>query len=183
MEAFKKLALFAGTTVVTVYLIVWCFDAFGFRGPISAFLINWLAVSWFAVASLVVQFSLPSRYYEIKAFEGEGQVYEHLGIRIVKKLLRRGPLAIFSPTLRLPQEKTTSALRHLDHEMRKAETIHVYTLVLMLLFILYNMLRGWFDGAGWLLVFNVLINGYPVMLQRYNRILLGELIQGQQTTA
>jgi len=43
----------------------------------------------------------------------------------------------------------------------------------------YALLRGWFDAAAWLLAFDVLINGYPIMLQRYNRIKLQELIQRQ----
>jgi hypothetical protein len=30
-----------------------------------------------------------------------------------------------------------------------------------------------------MLAFNILINGYPTMLQRYNRIMLQELIQRQ----
>ena len=63
--------------------------------------------------------------------------------------------------------------------MRKAETVHVYIFLLMLVFISYALLNGWFDAVGWMLAFNILINGYPIMLQRYNRIMLQELIQRQ----
>jgi hypothetical protein len=28
----------------------------------------------------------------------------------------------------------------------------------------------WFDAAAWLMLFNIFFNGYPVMLQRYNRL-------------
>jgi hypothetical protein len=83
---------------------------------------------------------------------------------------RRGPLAIFSPTLRFPKDQTLSAWQHLDHEMCKAETGHVLSFMLMFLFIGYALLRSWFDAAAWLLAFNVLINGYPIMLQRYYRL-------------
>jgi Glycosyl-4,4'-diaponeurosporenoate acyltransferase len=31
-------------------------------------------------------------------------------------------------------------------------------------------------GIQWTLLFNILINGYPIMLQRYNRIKLLEFI-------
>lgn len=60
-----------------------------------------------------------------------------------------------------------------------AETGHAFIFVLMLLFSSYALLRGWFDAVGWMLAFNVIINGYPIMLQRYNRIKLQELIQRQ----
>ena len=179
MEIFKKLAIFTVATIAAVFLISWSLDAFGFRSPIFAFLVNWLAMSWVAFVGQAVNFTLPIGYYDIKAFERTGQVYEFLGVSLFKKLVRRGPLTIFSPTLRIPQEKTVSALRHLDGEMRKAETGHAIIFILIFLFISYALLRGWFDAVGWMLAFNVIINGYPIMLQRYNRIKLQELILGQ----
>jgi hypothetical protein len=178
METFKKLALFVVATIAAVFLIIWSLDAFGFRSPIFAFLVNWLAMSWVAIVGQTVHISLPFQYYDIKPFEQTGQVYESLGIRFFKKLVRRGPLSIFSPTLRFPEEKTIPALKHLEAEMLKAETGHVFIFMLILLFCIYALLRGWLDAAGWMLAFNIVINGYPIMLQRYNRIKLQELILG-----
>jgi hypothetical protein len=54
--------------------------------------------------------------------------------------------------------------------MRKAETGHVLSFMLMFLFIGYALLRSWFAAAAWLLTFNVMINGYPIVLQRYYRL-------------
>jgi len=177
MQVFKKLVLFTVATTAAVFLIIWSLDAFGYRSPISAFLVNWLAMSWVAIFGQVVHFSFPFWYYDIKAFERTGQIYERLGIRLFKRLVRRGPLSIFNPTLRFPKEKTISALQDLDYEMRKAETGHVLIFMLVLLFTSYALLRRWFDAVGWILAINFLINGYPIMLQRYNRIKLQELIQ------
>ncbi len=179
MVTLKQPVIFALATLGVVLLIIWALDAFGFRSPVFAFLLNWLAMSLVALAGQAIRFPLPVSYYDIKAFERTGRVYERLGVPFFKQLVRRGPLAIFSPTLRFPKDKTGAALQHLDHEMRKAEAGHVYIFLLMLVFISYALLNGWFDAAGWMLVFNVLINGYPIMLQRYNRILLQELIQRQ----
>jgi hypothetical protein len=179
MKIIKKIALIAVATIAAVYLIIWSLDAFGFRSPIFAFLANWLAMSWVAFAGQAVTFYFSSWYYDIKDFERTGHVYESLGIRLFKSLVRRGPLSIFSPTLRFPEEKTVTALLHLDHEMRKAETGHVLIFILMLLFAGYALFRGWLDALGWLLAFNVIINLYPIMLQRYNRIKLQALIQMQ----
>lgn len=146
MGLFKKLALFTVATIAAVFLIIWSLDAFGFRSPIFAFLVNWLAMSWIAIVGQVVNYSFPDGYYDIKAFEQTGQVYEFLGIRLFKKLVRRGPLTIFSPTLHFPKRKTVSALRNLDSEMRKAETGHMLIFMLMLLLIIYALLKGWFDA-------------------------------------
>ncbi len=179
MEVIKKLVLVTVATATAIYLIVWSLDAFGFRSPMFAFLLNWLAMSWAAIVGQAVQFLFPPRYYSIKPFEGTGQVYERLGIRLFKRLVRRGPFSIFSPTLRFSEDKSTAALQHLEREMRKAEAGHVVIFMSVLLFIGYALLRKWFDAVGWMLAFNVIINGYPIMLQRYNRIKLQELIQRQ----
>jgi hypothetical protein len=179
MSLFRKIAVFTIATIAAGYLLFWSLDAFGFHSPIFALLANWLLMSWVAFAGQAVNFYFPSRYYDIKAFEGTGQFYERLGIRFFKSLVRRGPLAIFSPTLRFPEEKTVPALLRLDQEMRKAETGHVLIFVFMLFFIGYALFKGWLDAVAWMLVFNVMINLYPIMLQRYNRIKLQELIQMQ----
>jgi len=49
------------------------------------------------------------------------------------------------------------------------------------LYVGYVLLKGWLDAVVWMLLFNILINGYPIMLQRYNRIKLQELIQQQDS--
>jgi hypothetical protein len=141
--------------------------------------VYWLAMSWVAIVGQVVHFSLPPGCYAINTFERSGHLYERLGVRLFKQLVRRGPLALLSPTLRFPKDRTPTALRHLDDEMRNAETGHVYVFVLMLVCVSAALLQGWFDAAGWMALFNLIINGYPIMLQRYNRIKLQELIVQQ----
>ncbi len=176
METLKKLALVTVTTIAAVLIIAWSLDAFGFRSPMAALLLNWLVMSWIAIVGQVVHFALPDSYYSIRPFEQTGQIYERVGIRLFKALVRRGPLTVFSPTLKFPKEKTIPALGNLEREMRNAETGHVLIFVLVFLFVGYAALNGWLDAVVWILLFNLIINGYPIMLQRYNRIKLQELI-------
>lgn len=183
MDALKKLALFTVATMAAIILVLWTVDSFGFRSPVSAFLINWLAMSWMAVIGQVVNLSFAPRYYRIKPFERTSRVYERLGIRLFKKLVRRGPLSIFSPTLRFPKEKAASALQGLENEMRKAETGHALIFILVLSYVGYLLLKGSLDAVVWTLMFNIVINGYPIMLQRYNRIKLQELDHQQVVEA
>jgi hypothetical protein len=108
-----------------------------------------------------------------------GQFYERIGNRLVKRFLRRGPLRVLSPILRFPKEKTVAALQNLENEMRKAETSHTLTFILMLMVIGYIAIKGWLDAVMWMSLFDIVINIYPIMLQRYNRIKLQELIRKQ----
>jgi hypothetical protein len=178
---FRKFTVGSAATLAAIYLILWSIDSFGWDNPFLAFLINWLMMSWVAIVGQLVNFVLPPGYYEIRAIERTGKLYERLGIRLFKKFVRRGPLSVFNPGLRFPKERTTPALHHLEREMRKAETAHVFIFVLVLIFSGYALIKGGPAAMGWMLGFNILINGYPVMLQRYNRIKLQELIHKLST--
>jgi hypothetical protein len=177
MASFKKLLSLSIITGIASALIVWTFLSFEFRSPTFAFLINWLIMSWVAIMGQFVTFpSFPSNYYAIKPFEQSGRVYEQLGVSIFKRIVRRGPFTVLSPTLRFPAKKTISTLRALENEMRKAETSHLAIFFLILLLIGFALFKGWLDAVAWLLLFNILFNAYPVMLQRYNCLKIEELI-------
>ena len=167
MQVIKKLVVITIATIALAFLVDWSADAFGFRSPVFAFLVNWLVMSWVAIMGQVLCFSFRSGYYRIRPFESDGRLYERVGIRFFKRLVRRGPLSVLSPTLRFTGEP--GSLSELEVETRKAETGHLVILLVMLLMVGYALVKSWLDAAGWLLLFNVLFNGYPIMLQRYNR--------------
>lgn len=181
MKWVKQLFLIVIATVVVAVLLKWLTDNFGFRSAAFAFLANWVIMAWIAILGQTMVFTFPPRYFAIKRFERGGRLYEMLGIRVFKKLVRRGPLSIFSPTLRFSGGKT--ALPMLEQEMRKAESGHLTIFLVILLFAGMAMTRGWFDAAGWLLLFSILLNGYPIMLQRYNRIRLYQMVNRHKKKA
>ncbi|MCE7980010.1 MAG: hypothetical protein DYG89_02360 [Caldilinea sp. CFX5] len=180
MKTGKQPFFFTIITIIAMALLRWVLQTFEWQSPLFAFLVNWLVMAWIATSSEVIQVAFAPGYYAIKPFEQSGRLYERLGIRFFKRLVRRGPLAIFSLNLRFPPEKTVPALRVLEGKMRNAETLHLLIFLIMFLFIGYALWQGWLDAVGWLLLFNLLLNVYPVMLQRYNRIRLQELIQQQE---
>jgi hypothetical protein len=180
MAGLKRIGWLIVTLAPCTLLTLWFARVFGFRSPLFALLLNWMAMTWVALAGQAIQFTLPARYYDFKPYEQAGQVYERLGIRLFKRLVRRGPLSWLNPTLRLSSRRTLADLHQLDQKMRQAETSHVYLFWFMVLFISYALWRQWFDAAGWLLAFNGIINGYPILLQRYNRIRVQRLLQGQE---
>jgi hypothetical protein len=167
-------ALLALVTVVVVGLLVFSCRAWGPYSVGFAFAVVWLPMMWLGTASRVVVPRLPARCHELRAFERNGRVYERLGVRVIKRLLRRGPLSVFNPDLHLPAERTPERLAFLDQRMRDAEASHAILFVLTLGLAANAAARGFWAAAGWVLLFDVLVNGYPVMLQRYNRALLAK---------
>ncbi len=151
---------------------MWAGRALDPRRARFAFLVVWVPMTWLGTISRVVQPRLPRAYHELSAFERDGRIYELAGVRSVKWLLRRGPMAVFNPDLHLPSERSSAQLVHLDQRMRDAEASHAILFVATLPVIARAVGRRWWSAAGLTLVFDVAMNGYPVMLQRYNRALL-----------
>jgi hypothetical protein len=171
--------LFVGVvTVVAGTLLVWSARSFGASSALFAFLVVWVPMTWLGTVSRVVQPRLPRSFHELRDFERDGELYESLGVKLVKCLLRRGPLAAFNPDLHLPTERSPERLAHLDQRMRDAEASHFILLLATFAVVVHAAVRGWWAAAGMTLLFDLLMNGYPVMLQRYNRALLQKRFPG-----
>lgn len=159
-------------TVVAVAVLVAGVRLLGAAGAAFAFLVVWAPMTWLGTVSRVVPVRLPRRFHELRGFERDPSWYERVGVRIAKRLLRRGPLAVFNPGLHLPAERSPEQLARLEQRMNDAEASHFVLLVATLGVAVNAAVRGWWLAAGLTLLFDVLMNGYPVMLQRYNRALL-----------
>jgi len=167
MNVLRKTFLVLIVSGVHLYLLKWVLDAYGFRSFAFALLSNCLIVSWVALAGQFVSFVLGSRYYRIRPFEREGHLYEKVGTGFFQMLVGRGPWTILNPTLRFSGK--VAQLAGLEKEMRKAEGGHLLAFIAVILATVFTAVQGWLDAAGWLLLFNVPFNLYPVMLQRCNR--------------
>jgi len=170
--AVRKLLLLAGSTIVLVVLLAASLRLLGAGSVWFAFLVVWLPMAWLGTVSRLVTPRLWPGWHTLRPFERDGRVYALLGVRVVKGLLRRGPLAVFNPDLHLPTETTPERLGHLEQRMCDAEATHVILFVAMLGVVALEIAAGNRAAAVWIVVFDVMVNGYPVMLQRYNRALL-----------
>lgn len=159
-------------TAVLVVVLAWATSALDRTGVAFAFVVVWAPMTWLGTISRVVTPRLPDRWHELRGFELDGRLYERLGVRVVKRLLRRGPLAAFNPHLHLPAERTPQQLAQLDQRMRDAEASHAILLIVTLAAAVVSAVGGGWTTAAWIVSFDLLLNGYPVMLQRYNRALL-----------
>ncbi len=164
----------AGVTIGMAALMLRSQRVFGARSAWFALVVVWLPLAWFALLGRVLVLRrpvlrLPAHVHALRAVERDGRVYELLGVRVAKWLLRRGPLAVGAPDLHLPAEPTPANLAVLDERMRQAEALHEILLVVTMAVAVNAAVRGWWAAAGWAVLFNVVFNGYPAMLQRYNR--------------
>ncbi|HYN05930.1 MAG TPA: hypothetical protein VES67_00935 [Vicinamibacterales bacterium] len=142
--------------------------AFGLRGPLVALLVNAFLVSEVAGVSQVFALPMPVGYFRPRRFE-RAWAYEWLGIRAFKRLMRSRLYRRINPHFQLVGGRR--GLAELSQTMRSAEAAHVLVFVGVSVIAACALWLRWVDVAAWLTFFNVLFNGYPVMLQRYNRLL------------
>ncbi len=137
-----------------------------------AVLVVWLPMVALGSASHIAPVRLPRRWHELHHWERGGRVYERLGVRLAKAALRRGPLSVFNPGLHLPKQHSDAEIVALEGRMCTAEATHVILFVVTIGPLVHALVRGWMVAAAVVAGCNLVMNGYPAMLQRYNRVLL-----------
>lgn len=162
----------AAAAAVTVGLLWWSWQSFGPESIAFAFLVVWVPMAALGTASHFVTIRLPERCHRLRGWELRSRVYELLGVRVAKRMLRRGPLSVFNPHLHLPPTPDAARVVALDARMREAEASHAVLFVLEVAVAMHAVARGWWPAALCTLAFDIIMNAYPAMLQRYNRALL-----------
>ena len=137
------------------------FPAFAFSlawGPNGLFLV------WFMRGAL----QLPR--FLVSVHPMEPVLYRWLGVGLIKRVVetRMWPLLNFQEPPPKPKNREELLVR-IELSTKGAEVCHGATFILAFLVALLLLAVGQSPEAMWIVAFNVLLNGYPVMLQRVNR--------------
>jgi Flp pilus assembly protein TadB len=133
-----------------------------------AWALNFLLMFWVFVFTETQTSELTSPYYTSKTWERKGQLYEYCGINLFRKLL----VLIGWEKLNKksnPVEKSAKALAHNLLRTKKSELGHLIIFFIVLGVSVVVIVNSGLRNAVWLITFNIILNLYPVLLQRYNR--------------
>jgi len=133
-----------------------------------AWSLNFMLMFYVSIFIETSKSQLTSSYYENFAWERSGKVYEGLGINLFRKLLVLIGWEKLTKKAN-PIEKDTMVLIKLHEQTKKSELGHLVVLIIVLGFNIYVAARFGVIKSLWLLALNILLNLYPVLLQRYNR--------------
>jgi hypothetical protein len=125
-----------------------------------------------AVAACFALAWLPASYYRIKSFERTGRLYEVLGVRLFRSLVPDGDLANrwrrrAEPGLRIVRNRRQAMA--FVRRTEQSEKGHLVLLGMGLLSAAYACSIGWWGWAAYISAGNLVVNIYPVLLQRYTR--------------
>jgi hypothetical protein len=170
-------------TLAAMYLCIWATKIMSAGHWGYAIAVNFL---FMIVFNLVLDFLLKSRYksgyFASRPFEQDGTIYRWLGVKYFVFLLR---LIGWERLLRKDQPITNDldALRSYRTTTKSSEAAHVLAAICVAAITVWT---AWTHSLGhihWLILFNILLNLYPVMLQRYNRPRVSRLIRLKEAHA
>jgi hypothetical protein len=136
--------------------------------PAFAFALAWGPNGLFLFAFMRGALHLP-RFLE-SVHPVEPLLYRWVGVGLVKRIVTTRVWPMLNGFEPPPKPKNRhDFLDRTELTTKGAEICHGATFVLALSVTIFCLAIGRTPAAAWILVFNILLNGYPVMLQRSNR--------------
>lgn len=171
----RKTLILSIIIIITIGLTYWLINYVGMRGFLFAWVLNLMLMMCVYKFTEELKSQFTSPYYNERKWERDGRIYRLLGINFFRKLL------VWIGWERLnkkanPLVKNTNALLHLQYRTKQSELGHIIILVIVLGFTIFVAIKFGIRESLWLLILNVLLNLYPIFLQRYNRPRLNRAI-------
>jgi hypothetical protein len=167
MKLTKSLLLiFIG--VITIVLVYGLIHYIGMQGFLFAWILNFLLMLCVFPFTETLKSQLTSPYYNEKSWEQRGKLYESFGINFFRKLLVWIGWEKLNKKAN-PIEKNIKALMHLHYKTKQSELGHMIIFIIVLGFTIYVAFKFGVLQSLSLLILNILLNFYPILLQRYNR--------------
>jgi hypothetical protein len=165
MRKYLLLILITAFTISAICALVYYIrmDRFSF-----AWALNFLLMLCVLAFTTALKSQLTWPYFNEKSWERRGKIYERFGIDFYRKLLVWTGWEGLNRKSN-PIEKNTKSLMNLHYQTKKSELDHVIILLVVLGFNFFVAFKFGVLKSLWLLLLNVLLNLYPIFLQRYNR--------------
>ena len=156
--------IIAGTIVILYFLVLWI----GVQGFLFAWILNFMLMMCVYFFTETLKAPLQTSFFREKQWEKKGKTYERLGINLFRKLLVMLGWEKLNKKDN-PVSKNLKVLTHLEYRTRQSELGHLIIFIIVSGFNIYVAVQYGFTASIWLLVLNILLNLYPIFLQRYNR--------------
>jgi hypothetical protein len=118
---------------------------------------------------------LTSNYYSSKKWEAEGMIYKWFGVNEFRKILVWVGWEKLNKASN-PVKKNLDALKQLEYRTRQSEFGHLTIFFIVLIFNIVVVFKYGIRQSLWLFFLNIVLNVYPIGVQRYNRPRLRNII-------
>lgn len=130
--------------------------------------LNFILMIWMSISQTLLIPSLKSSYFESHSIEEGGKIYKYLGVHFFRKFLVLSGWER-SRIKETPIKKSLILLEYYEYRTRTSEFGHAIIAIIIALISVYVFMAYSFRETIWLIVFNIGLNIYPIIVQRYNR--------------
>jgi hypothetical protein len=170
-----RIVLLALSFIMAVFVVFLSVRGFGFHSPMTALSAVGAALCIVVVNLSTICWSIPKGLLPVRAWEASGPAYTLLGISIYGALLRRPPLRYFNTTVYVGGRR--AGLPSTYANILEAEAAHFWAFTFTAPLMIYELTHKWWDGFGWLLLFNAIFNIYPCLHLRRVRARLEQVLR------
>ncbi len=161
------------STIGFIYFLV---KYMGVQGFLFAWVLNFMLMMFVLMFTETLKSACTSNYFKEQNWEQKGKIYEQLGIHLFRKLLVLVGWEKLNKKEN-PVKNNLAALVHLEYRTKQSELGHLIIFFIVGGFSIYVAIRYSFSASAWLIFLNLVLNFYPILLQRYNRPRLQRAIQ------
>lgn len=174
----KKYATVGFTWVFVVAGVVVVASWQGLHTFVFAWVLNFLLMTALMAYTETFHPPLQSSYFDAQNWEAGGTVYKWFGVHVFRKLLVWSRWEKLSRAAN-PVKKDRIALRNLEYQTRQSELGHLIIFIVVAVSGIAVLLLQGIRESFWLFFLNVVLNLYPISLQRYNRPRLRGILLNQ----
>jgi hypothetical protein len=159
----------AGLVVLIVsVVVVYVFLRQGPQSFVFAWVLNFMLMMAVLYFTQTFKPQLVSTYYNAKNWEANGAIYKWVGVNLFRKILVWVGWEKLNKAAN-PVKKGADALKHLEYNTRQSEFGHLIIFFIVLLVNVGVVFYYGFAKSLPLFLLNVILNVYPILVQRYNR--------------
>lgn len=164
----KKILFLVFIVIITIGLTYVLTSYIGMETFSFALALNFMLMACVLAFTETLKSQFTFSYFDTKPWEQKGKIYESFGIHFYRKLLVWVGWEKLNKKTK-PVEKSTKALLNLHYRTKQDELGHTIILIIVLGFNIFVAFKYGVLASLWLFILNILLNLYPILLQRYNR--------------
>ena len=161
----KWIIVFTATCGIGIFIL---FPVMSMSSLAYSITLNFLLMIWMSIVETLLILDLKSSYFNSHPIEAEGKIYKYLGVHYFRKLL---VLIGWEKSRKkeTPIRKSLILLEYYEYRTRASEFGHGIIAIIIAIISVYVCILYSFKETIWLILFNIILNIYPMMVQRYNR--------------
>ena len=161
-------------TTASIFICYYWGKFSSFTGFSFAWILNFALMAWFTYVDSLFNWKYGSSYFEPQPFEKGGSIYKFFGVHFYRKLLVwTGWEKISKKGNKISNSR--GSLKLAEYKSRSSEAGH--TIIFFVVGALTILVSDTLREALWLSILNLLLNVYPIFVQRYNRPRYRKILQ------